>query len=107
MPSKQIVPAFVLALATAFSAAAHAQSTIPGAPSGPGAGSPTTPRTDDTLIQEPMGNDTEHGTVMEHENRITLDGKTGSGTDGTDARTTGSGTTSESIPGNIPPARSE
>lgn len=105
MPAHPVLPALALVAATVLASVAHAQSSMPGAPSGPGAGSPTTPRTDDTLLQEPMGNDTEHGTVMEHENRITLDGKSGSGTDGTDGRTTGSGTTSESIPDDIPPRR--
>lgn len=42
--------------------------------------------------------------ILDHENRE--DAKDlGTGTDATDAQTEGSGTTSESIPDNIPPAR--
>ncbi|WP_263139793.1 hypothetical protein [Pseudomonas sp. RIT-PI-AD] len=107
MPSKNLVSILALLVSVGLASTAHAQSPIPGAAEGPGAGSPTTPRTDDTLNAQPMGNDTEQGTVMEHENKITLDKNSGSGTDGTDGKTTGSGTTSESIPGNIPPARAQ
>lgn len=50
---------------------------------------------------------TQDKSVLDHERREDKDLTNGSGTDGTDAKSTGSGTTSESIPDNIPPARSE
>jgi len=42
--------------------------------------------------------------ILDHEKRDTATDP-GTGTDATDAKTEGSGTTSESIPDNIPPAR--
>lgn len=48
------------------------------------------------------------GGILDHERREEQRRPgvgTGAGTDGTDSRTTGSGTDSDSVPNNIPPAR--